>query len=105
SVVGAAKFEQVEVGDRLDDFYLLTRLGSGAFATVFLARQQSMQRLVALKVSASRGAEPQTLAQLDHPSIVRVFDQRQLPEAGLSLMYMQYVAGGTLQQVIARLQL
>ena len=40
---------------------------------VFLARQQSMQRLVALKISADKGTEPQTLAQLDHDYIVRVF--------------------------------
>ncbi len=31
------------------------RLGRGAFATVFLARQISMQRIVALKISADRG--------------------------------------------------
>ena len=58
-----------------------------------------MQRLVALKVSSDRGFEPQTLAQLDHPHIVRVFDQRQLPERQLRLLYMQYIPGGTLQSV------
>ena len=42
------------------DLDLLARLGKGAFACVFLARQRSMQRLVALKVSANRGNEPQT---------------------------------------------
>ena len=65
---------------RIDDFDLLSSLGKGAFATVFLARQRSMQRLVALKISRDRGFEPQTLAQLDHPNIVRVFDQRQLAD-------------------------
>ena len=59
-----------------------------------------MQRLVALKVSRDRGYEPQTLAQLDHPHIVRVYDQRQLPEQKLRLLYMQYIAGGTLQGVV-----
>src|SRR5439155_26494848 len=49
-------------GDQVDDFDLLTLLGEGAFAKVFLARQRSLQRLVALKVSAARGTEPQTLA-------------------------------------------
>jgi eukaryotic-like serine/threonine-protein kinase len=99
SVVGAARFEEVEVGDRIDDFDLLTRLGRGAFATVFLARQQSMQRIVALKISADKGNEPQTMALLDHPHIVRVFDQRRLVERRLRLLYMQYVPGGTLQAV------
>lgn len=94
------RLDEIQAGDRLDDFDLLTQLGRGAFATVFLARQCSMQRLVALKVSADRGVEPQTLAQLDHPHIVRVYDQRILAERKLRLLYMQYVAGGTLQAVI-----
>lgn len=94
------QLESLEVGQQIDDFDLLTRLGRGAFATVFLARQVSMQRLVALKVSANKSHEPQTLAQLDHPHIVRVYDQRLLPERKLRLLYMQYVAGGTLQGVV-----
>jgi serine/threonine protein kinase len=72
-------------------------LGRGAFAAVYLARQRSMKRMVALKVSADRGTEPQMLAQMDHPNIVRVYDQRTLPDRKLRLLYMQYVAGGTLQ--------
>jgi len=92
--------EEVEVGQTIDDFHLLCKLGKGAFASVFLARQDSMQRLVALKVSGDKGSEPQTLAQMDHPHIVRVYDQRQLPERGLRLLYMQYVSGGTLQEVV-----
>ena len=89
----------VEAGQQLDDFDLLAMLGEGAFARVFLARQRSLQRLVALKVSADRGTETQTLAQLDHPHIVRVYDQRVLPERGLRLLYMPYLPGGTLQSM------
>ncbi len=91
-------------GDQVDDFDLIARLGEGAFGDVFLARQRSMQRIVALKVTADKGAEPQTLAQLDHENIVRVYDQRQLSESGVRLMYMQYAAGGTLQAVVERLR-
>jgi serine/threonine protein kinase len=93
------RVKEFGVGDQVDDFDLIGRLGRGAFATVFLARQRSMQRLVALKISSDRGTEPQTMAQLDHPHIVRVYDQRRLPESKLRLLYMQYVAGGTLQVV------
>ena len=92
--------EQIEVGQTVDEFDLLTPLGSGAFARVFLARQRSMQRLVAVKVSEDRGTEPQTLAQLDHDYIVRVFDQRILQDQGLRLLYMQYLPGGTLLGVL-----
>ena len=87
-------------GDQVDDFDLLTLLGEGAFAKVFLARQRSLQRLVALKVSAARGMEPQTLAQLDHPHIVRVYDQKIMTGGGMRLLYMPYVSGGTLQSVL-----
>ena len=86
----------IHPGDKIDDFELLTELGKGSFATVFLARQISMQRLVALKVSVDHGMEAQTLAQLDHPNIVRVFDQRKADDFNLQLLYMQYLEGGTL---------
>jgi serine/threonine protein kinase len=96
--------ESFQPGEQLDDFDLLTRLGSGAFANVFLARQRSMQRIVALKISADKGTEGQTLAQLDHPHIVRVYDQRRLPERKLRLLYMQYAPGGSLQDVVYRVR-
>jgi serine/threonine protein kinase len=95
---------EVGPGQQLDDFDLIKELGAGAFAKVFLARQVSMQRFVALKVSADKSDEPQTLAQLDHPHIVRVYDQRIVPERHLRLLYMQYIPGGTLQDVVKTAQ-
>jgi serine/threonine protein kinase len=95
---------EMSPGEQVDDFDLLTLLGTGAFAQVFLARQRSMQRLVALKVSAERGDEPQTMAQLDHPHVVRVYDQRVMADRGIHLLYMQYVAGGSLQDVLNRIR-
>lgn len=100
----ADKLLEIQAGDRLEDFDLLATLGKGAFATVFLARQISMHRMVALKISADQGAEPQTLAQFDHENIVRVYDQRALPDAGLRLLYMQCVRGGTLLPVVKHVQ-
>jgi serine/threonine protein kinase len=100
SILAACVPKTLRAGDRVDDFELLAMLGEGRFAQVFLARQQSMQRLVALKVSAQRGAEAQTLAQLDHPHIVRVYDQRVLADSNVLLVYMPYLAGGTLQDVV-----
>ena len=104
AVFGARAPVTIRPGDRLDDFDLLALLGEGQFAKVFLARQRTMQRLVALKVSAHRGAEAQTLAQLDHPNIVRVYDQRFLAERRVLLVYMPYLAGGTLQDVLAHVR-
>ena len=67
------------------------------FARVYLAWQSNLQRTVALKVGADRGTEPQTLAQLDHPSIVRVFDLYRLGQPDRSLLSMAFVPGGTLK--------
>ncbi len=96
----SARLRQIEVGQSLDDFDLLVELGSGVFARVFLARQRSLQRLVAVKISANHGTEPQTLAQLDHDYIVRVFDQRILRDRDWLLLYMQYLPGGTLLNLV-----
>lgn len=95
----------LEPGQRVDDFELISKLGEGAFGSVFLARQRSMQRIVALKVTADHGSEPQTLAQLDHENIVRVYDQRQLVDSGLRLMYMQFASGGSLEGAMDRMRM
>ncbi|WP_330249682.1 serine/threonine protein kinase [Nocardia sp. NBC_00565] len=92
--------DAIDVGDHVDDFDLLMRIGAGAFAQVYLARQQSMQRLVAVKISHNHGNEPQTLAQLDHDYIVRIYDQRLVADGELKLLYMQYLPGGTLLDVL-----
>ncbi len=92
--------ESLAPGQSFDDFDLILKLGEGSFARVFLAQQRSMQRLVALKISADRGQEAQTLSRFDHDYIVRVYDQRTLPDDGVRLLYMEYVSGGTLQDVV-----
>ncbi len=94
------QLEDIRPGETIEDFDLLVPLGEGNFAKVFLARQRSMQRMVALKISADSGSEPQTLAQFDHEYIVRVFDQRQDSSRNVRLLYMQYVAGGTLAHAV-----
>ncbi|MFI9505835.1 serine/threonine-protein kinase [Nocardia sp. NPDC052566] len=90
-------------GRRIDDFDLLTDLGAGGTGRVFLARQLSMQRLVAVRFSAGAVGAPRTMAKLDHPHIVRVFDQRVLTGAQpvARLVYMQYLPGGTAVEVLA----
>lgn len=84
----------------LDDFQTICSLGEGSFGQVYLARQISMQRLVALKISPNQGREHQTLAQLDHPNIVQVYDQITVSEQNSRLLYMQYVPGGTIADLI-----
>lgn len=90
-------------GQTLGDFELLRVLGSGAFARVYLARQVSLGRQVALKVSRTRGQEARTLAPLEHDHIVRVFSETIEQDRQLCLLCMQYVPGVTLERIIAGL--
>ncbi|MFD0361834.1 serine/threonine-protein kinase [Nocardia sp. GCM10030253] len=98
----AALVADLAPGRRIDDFDLRTDLGTGALGRVFLAAQLSMQRLVAVRFSAGVSVAPRTMAQLDHPHIVRVFDQRMPADSSaLRLVYMQYLPGGTALDVLA----
>ncbi|HZU37802.1 MAG TPA: serine/threonine-protein kinase [Gemmataceae bacterium] len=94
----------LQVGDCLDDFELLSELGSGSFARVFLARQNSLNRYVAVKVSADSSGEARTLARLEHDHIVHVFAETLHPARQLRILCMQYVPGTTLAGVIAALR-
>ncbi|MEV6557384.1 protein kinase [Nocardia sp. NPDC051756] len=78
STEAIAALADLAPGRQIDDFDLITDLGTGMLGRVFLARQRSMQRLVAVRLSAGRASAPHTMAQLDHAHIVRVFDQRLL---------------------------
>ncbi|MFE9582716.1 serine/threonine-protein kinase [Nocardia sp. NPDC006044] len=78
STEAIAALADLAPGRQIDDFDLITDLGTGVLGRVFLARQRSMQRLVAVRFSAGRASAPHTMAQLDHAHIVRVFDQRLL---------------------------
>jgi eukaryotic-like serine/threonine-protein kinase len=88
----------------LNDFELLRVLGAGAFGQVYLARQVSLGRLVALKVTANQGNEARTLARLEHPHIVQVFAEVLDAERDLRLLCMQYIPGTTLQRVMDELR-
>jgi len=90
----------VHVGQTLGDFHLVQSLGAGSFAKVFLARQESLQWLVALKVTMQRSDEAPTLARMDHENIVRIHGFYPLPEKQLLLISTKYIAGGTLENVI-----
>lgn len=90
-----------EANSKVDDFLISMQLGKGAFATVYLAMQLSMQRPVALKVSRSQGDESRSLARFDHSNIVRIYDQRDLPGEDVHLLYMQFLPGGTLADVVS----
>lgn len=92
-----------EAGERIDDFLLKRVLGRGAFGTVFLARQVSLDRDVALKVGANMGSEGRTMARLEHPNIVQVYSEAVDPSGSFRLLCMQLVSGAALDRVIESL--
>ena len=60
----------------IPDFEPVSLLGCGGMGAVYVARQISLGRDVAVKVVSSRGALPdeaRTVAQLHHPNVVQVF--------------------------------
>ncbi len=88
-------------GSVLAGFRLVTELGRGAFARVYLAEQIALAgRLVALKVSRALGEEPQSLARLQHAHIVPIHSVHDDPASGLRLMCMPYLGGANLAQVL-----
>lgn len=91
-----------EPGQVVGDFEIQRLVGEGAFAKVYLARQISLSRQVALKVTADVGKEARVMAGLEHDHIVQVFSESALP-GGIRLICMQFVHGCTLQVVIEKL--
>jgi serine/threonine protein kinase len=89
-------------GDRVLHFELVEEIGRGAFARVFLARQQALaNRSVVLKLTATPGGEPQRLARLQHPNIVPLYSVHQV--GSLYAVCMPYLGRVTLCRAVARL--
>ena len=91
---------------RVGDFEIVSKLGEGSFGQVFLARQVSLGRNVALKVvrgqyAGDRG-EGQLLAGLEHDHIVKVFSAFADEATGMHGLCLQYVPGADLGVVIRR---
>jgi serine/threonine protein kinase len=95
-------------------YEILEELGRGGMATVFLARQSDLDRLVALKeLSAFRQSdrsftqrflrESRLAASLSHPNIVTVHDY--FESGGIPYIAMEYVAGGSLRPHIGHVSL
>ena len=96
----APTFALPKIGDELFGYQLCQQLGQGAFARVFLAKQDSLAgRSVALKTSDLTGSEPQTLAQLQHTNIVPIYSVHEDSAAGIRAVCMPYFGGASLSQV------
>jgi len=97
--------EQKAAAHRIPGYKVLGKLGSGAMAIVYQAKQLSLNRMVAIKVLPKRFSENpeyverfykegQAAAKLNHTNIVQAYDVGQA--GGYSYFVMEYVDGKTL---------
>jgi Tol biopolymer transport system component/serine/threonine protein kinase/formylglycine-generating enzyme required for sulfatase activity len=98
-------------GMTLGPYRIVERIGRGGMATVYKAFHATMNRHVAIKVLPEEFAgdpgfrarferEAQTVAQLQHPHILPVFDYGE--ERGISYLVMPYIPTGTLKEYMAQ---
>jgi eukaryotic-like serine/threonine-protein kinase len=100
------------IGTVLSGRYRLeAKLGSGGMSTVYLARDETLDRPVAVKVMHREMSEQEdqlqrfrqearAVAKLTHPNVVSVIDAGE--DGGYPYIVFEYVKGETLKQRIAR---
>ena len=106
-------FELPEVSDLAEQFQQLEEIelvGQGGMGAVYKARQKQLDRMIALKILPDDRAESEafperfmrearSLAKLNHPNIVTVYDFGHT-ESGLYYFLMEFVEGTNLRNVI-----
>jgi serine/threonine protein kinase len=102
---------------RLGRYEVLSELGKGAMGVVYLAKDPSIGRLVAIKTirvappgeddSESKEfrqrftREAQTAGVLSHPNIVTIYDVGDDVESAVSFIAMEYIEGKSLKTLLA----
>ncbi len=101
------------IGEKLGDFQILREIGSGGMGVVYLAKQVSLDRNVALKVLPRHlSFSPQRLARfqreaiaagrLSHPNVVPVFAVGE--QDGVHFFAMEYIDGQSLSEIISEMK-
>jgi hypothetical protein len=103
----------VAVGDTIDRYVVLRRVGAGGMGVVYAAYDPQLDRKVALKLlrtgiglgegegKARLVREAQAIAQLSHPNVVAVYDVGNTREGDVYVA-MEFVEGDTLTQWLHR---
>jgi serine/threonine protein kinase len=102
--------DKLQPGQTLGNYRIIGQVGRGGMATVYKAYQASMDRYVAVKILPSELAESaefagrfeqeaRTIARLEHPRILPVFDYGK--SDGISYLVMRYLEAGTLKDRLA----
>lgn len=107
---------QIESGSvLLDSFEVIRPLGSGSYATAYLANQRGLDRLAVIKVAhphlldGQHGeairkrfiVEQRASARVQHPNVVTVYTSGILPD-GTPALAMEYVRGESLESMLER---
>jgi len=94
-------------GQQLGKYEVLDALGTGGFAAVYLARDQWINKLVALKIPHYQNydmehmlKEPRMLARMNHPNIISIHSAEK--EGDLFFVVMEYVEGESLESLLER---
>ena len=98
-------------GTRVGQYEIVERLGGGGLAVVYRAVQQPLGREVALKALSPElfqddgfvkrfETEAKTLAKLDHPNILPIYDFE--VTEGVTFLTMPLIRGGTLRDILNR---
>ena len=98
--------DNLQAGQMLGPYRIISQIGQGGMATVYKAYQPSMDRNVAIKVLPSQLAqspefakrfqqEARTIARLEHAHILPVFDYGE--SDGITYFVMRYLEAGTLK--------
>lgn len=95
---------------KIPDHVVVEKIGTGGMSSVYLGKQISLQRKVAIKVLRQPMVDDPTLAErfvdeaktialLDHPNIISIYEARKLP-SGLSYFTMPYLNHGHFGDII-----
>jgi eukaryotic-like serine/threonine-protein kinase len=95
----------------IGEFEIIDKIGEGGLAEIYLARQKSLNRKVAIKILHPRlsqdanliqrfDREAITLAEMSHPNIVQIIDRGE--DNGRLYFAMQYVAGTDFQRILRK---
>lgn len=101
----------MDVGVKINQYVIVEHIGRGGMADVWSARDERLNRMVALKTIAhglSQEVDPvglfkreaQTIAKMEHPHILPIYDFGEF--AGQLYIVMRFVAGGSLDEILSR---
>jgi len=99
------------IGQTLGQYTILEEAGRGGMATVYMAKQTSMNRNVAVKVLPPHflhdpnflerfQREVEVISQLEHPHILPIYDYGEAE--GVPYIAMRFLGGGSMAQMIRR---